>query len=82
MFALVLPFIGPPWRRARHFAGHQQRAVSHKPRPMEALMESYKHIELGATATEWLEAPEFFTSRTRYVREHPAKFVIPPEGTV
>jgi hypothetical protein len=48
-------------------------------RTMEAFMESYKHTDLGAIDDEWFNAPEFFTARTRYIREHPEEFVIPTD---
>jgi hypothetical protein len=48
----------------------------YQPRTMEAFMESYKHTDLGAIDDEWFTAPEFFTARTRYIREHPEEFVI------
>lgn len=50
----------------------------YQPRTMEAFMESYKHTDLAAIDDEWSSAPEFFTPRTRYIREHPEEFVIPP----
>ena len=55
--------------RLRHF---------YKQRTMEAFMESYQHTDLGAIDKAWFKAPEFSTSRTRYIREHPQEFVIPP----
>jgi hypothetical protein len=48
----------------------------YEPRTMEAFMESYKHTDLGAMDEQWSMATEFFTARTRYIREHPEEFVI------
>lgn len=45
-------------------------------RTMEAFMASYKHTDLGAIDKAWFDAPEFFTLRTRYIREHSEQFVI------
>ena len=45
-------------------------------RTMQAFMESYKHTDLGAIDEAWFKAPEFFTPRTRYIRQHPQEFVI------
>lgn len=50
----------------------------YEPRTVQAFMESYKHTDLGAIDEEWFTAPEFFTARTQYMREHPEEFVIPP----
>jgi hypothetical protein len=50
----------------------------YEPRTLEAFMESYKHTDLGAIDDDWLKAPEFFTARTRYIRDHLEDFVIPP----
>jgi len=47
-------------------------------RTMEAFMESYSHTDLGAIDEAWFNAPEFFTPRTRYIRENPEQFVIRP----
>jgi hypothetical protein len=47
-------------------------------RTMEAFMESYSHTDLGAIDEAWFKAPEFFTPRTRYIRENPEQFVIQP----
>jgi hypothetical protein len=56
--------------RLRQF--YQQRTI-------EAFMESYQHTDLGAIDEAWFKAPEFFTARTHYIREHPQEFVIRPE---
>lgn len=53
----------------------------YEPRTMDAFMESYRHTDLGAIDNEWFDAQEFFTPRTRYMREHAAEFVVPPKGS-
>lgn len=56
--------------RLRQF--YQQRTIA-------AFMESYQHTDLDAIDEAWFRAPEFFTPRTQYIREHPQEFVIRPK---
>jgi hypothetical protein len=45
---------------------------------LESFSESYKHTNLGVLDKRWYAAPDFHRARTKYIRDHPDEFVLPP----